>query len=207
MRKPAVFFDFDDLKIDTVPAMIAHVNEHYGIASVRSDYLNGIYLEEVINRHLPKERHVSREEAYLSLAEKFLCSIDLHEAIPLIDGVIEVLPQIAQRYEVWTVTARQKVSMHVVKHVLDRHVPGCVTGIHCVWDRRDGAYHAITKREFISGFEGEKVAFFDDTPREVLEVQDVVPSYLFDPHGLYDGMQEIRARVRSWREIGQILLK
>ncbi|MFA6158221.1 MAG: hypothetical protein WCV82_04040 [Candidatus Paceibacterota bacterium] len=206
MTKPILFFDFDDTKIDTIPAIVSYINGHYGIPSVYADYVNGPSLELIINKYLPRERHVSPEEAYLNHGKNFQCSIDIHEGIPAMDGMIEVVPLLAQQYEIWTVTAREKVCQPVIKHVLDKHVPGCIAGIHCVWEYRDGAYHGIQKRDFISSFKGEKVAFFDDSPKEILAVQDVIPSYLFDPRHLHDHMRDIQLRVRSWREISEILL-
>lgn len=63
-----------------------------------------------------------------------------------------------------------------------------------------------SKRDFIADFPGEKVAFFDDNPRDVREVQTVIPSYLFDPQGHHISETDIPNRVRSWKEISDLLL-
>lgn len=206
MSKPVVFFDFDDTKIDTIPAMMVCINRHFGIGCTRDDFVGNPSLELVLNKYLPKERHLTRDQAYQWLTADFLCSAPIHEGIPLIEDVLEILPRIARKYEIWTVTAREKVCAHIVRNVLDRYLPGCVAGIHCVWEREDGIYRGVSKREFISNFNAQKEAFFDDSPGEVLSVGDVIPSYLFDPYGHHDYIADIDLRVRSWREIATVLL-
>lgn len=201
-----MFFDFDDTKIDTIPAMMVCINRHFGIECIRGDFVGNPSLELVLNKHLPKERHLTREQAYQWLTSDFLCSASIHDDIPFIEDVIVTLPRIARKYEIWTVTAREKVSAHIVRSMLDRYLPGCVAGIHCVWDRQGDTYNRVSKREFISSFNAQKEAFFDDSPGEVLDVGEVIPSYLFDPHGHHDYIADIDLRVRSWREIATVLL-
>ena len=53
---------------------------------------------------------------------------------------------------------------------------------------------------------GEKVAFFDDSKREILDVQGVITSFLFDPNNIYADDIEVENRVTSWRHIERVLL-
>jgi len=105
------------------------------------------------------------------------------------------------------VTARPKDGLSVIEHLIENHIPGCINGIHCVWEHLgDGKYNEISKREFIKNFPGNKVGFIDDSASEILKVQDVLTSYLFDPLGVNDHIEEIYYRLRSWNEIGHYFL-
>lgn len=79
-------------------------------------------------------------------------------------------------------------------------------GVHCGWEFIDGEYVHFPKLDFMMSVPGKKIAFFDDSPREIIKAQDNIPSYLFDPTGRYANMNEIKNRVESWREIGDLLI-
>lgn len=208
-NKSTLFLDFDGLKFDTLNVHVEYINKRYGIKTTPADYKNNPGLDSVIKRYLPKEKHatINREEIYLDLGENLNGSIELHAKVFPIEGVQEILPLLAQKYTLWTVTARQHTSIPVIRHLLDIYVPNCISGIHCVW-KHVGNYEfeGISKKEFISNFVGEKVAFIDDSLNEIREMQDIIPSYLFDPHGHNDSVKNVQYRVRSWEEIGKIFL-
>lgn len=118
-----------------------------------------------------------------------------------------VIPMLAEKYKLWTVTARQKSGLHVIEHLIEKHIPKCISGIHCVWEHKGkGAYHEISKREFIKNFPGNKLGFIDDSPSEILKVQDILPSYLFDPQGVNDGISAIHYRLRGWADVARYFL-
>jgi hypothetical protein len=201
-----IFLDLDGLKFDTLDAHVAYMNWRYGINSKPSDYLNNPPLQAVVNSYLPAEKHVTREEVYADSGKNFLSSIEWHKDVLPFEDMCEVLPELAKKYRLWTVTARQKGGLHVVKYLLNKYIPNCIYEIHCVWEYVDNEFRDIPKKQFISSVSGEKIGFIDDTPHEVIELQPVLPSYLFDPTGINDSHPHIKNRVRSWKEIGELFL-
>jgi len=109
-------------------------------------------------------------------------------------------------YKLWTVTARQQHGMKVIRYLLDKYVPGCINGIHCVWGRsEEGSFEGISKKKFMESIPGEKIAFFDDSPDEIKDTKDFISSFLFDPAGIHKPI-EGAGLVKSWYEIGNMLL-
>jgi hypothetical protein len=206
MKKPILFFDFDGLQFDTTPAIVAYMNKRYGMNSTAADYLNNPPLYTIVNSYCG-EGTVTEDDANLDLAENFLCCHETHKTVKPVPGFTVVLPRLAKRYEVWTVTARQTVGLSVIQGLLDAHVPDCVSGVHCVWEHvGNKVLKERSKRDFIASFDGPKLAFVDDSVREIVKVQDILPSFLFDPHGFNDGVVGIRNRIRSWHKIGELFL-
>ena len=207
MGKSALFIDLDNTKFDTIPAHVSYFNEKYQINSIGKDYANNPPLNLVLNAYLPQDKWVTREEAYRDATENFLHSMEHHKDILPMPYMAEVISLLAEKYVLWTVTARPKNTLDVIKYLIDRHIPNCISGIHCVWNHEgNGIFIGTSKRDFIEKFEGEKAGFIDDSATEILEMQDILPSYLFDPLGLNNSIIEIRNRVRSWEEIGNTFL-
>jgi hypothetical protein len=208
-NKPTLFFDFDGLKFDTLDIHIRYINQKYGIESVPDDYADNADLELVVKKYIPKDKHhlIDRADIYADIAENLTSSFEWHADLQPMEGMSEVLPLLVKKYAIWTVTAREKKSRPVIEHLLDIHVPDCSSGIHCVWEHLGGKeFKEISKREFILNFKGEKVAYVDDTVKEILKVQDIIRSYLFDRTGIHDANSNILNRVRSWYQLGEILL-
>lgn len=53
---------------------------------------------------------------------------------------------------------------------------------------------------------GNNIAFFDDTPDEIINMQGIIPSYLFDPTGKHETLTDIKLRVDSWKKIGELYI-
>ena len=204
--KPHIFFDFDGLKFNTVPTQTKYLNERWGVNLVPTDYPDGSYYEDTLNKYLADDKKVTREEVYDDLVENFLKSREWHEQILPMEGMQEVMNALAKKHTLWTVTARQWGGIEMIRYMLDKHIPSCITNIHCVWTNKDKVFTSVSKRNFIESIEGEKIGFIDDSPHEVQQIQDLIPSYLFDPKGIHDGNAKIINRVRSWEEIGKIFL-
>ncbi len=207
MTKSTLFLDCDGTLLDTVPMTVRYINERYKINSVLNDYLDTPPLDSIINRYLPKEKPVTIEDAYTDLGENFLSSTELHEGVSPIKGVTKVIPLLAQRYDLWIVTARELRGHPVLMRMVEKHMRGCITGVHCVWKHKGGKeFEERSKRDFIARFPGEKVGFIDDSPAEVLKATGIVPTYLFDPHDHHAHRTDIPQRVRTWDEIGELFL-
>ena len=207
-KKPVLFLDFDDLKFGTLDAHVRYVDRTYGIVTDPADYANNPPLGSSINKHLPADRHITDADAYRHLTENFHTSIEWHADVRPMAGMPEAVIRLARRYDLWIVTARPKHASTVVDHLLEKYVPGCIAGIHYVWEYSgNGIFKEVAKKhEFIRDFKGDKVAFIDDSPKEILRTQEVIASYLFDETGRHDSLSDIRLRVRSWREITELFL-
>lgn len=207
MKKPIGLFDFDGMKFHTAVAHCAYYNHRYGIHSKPEDFLKNIPVDTIIKSYLPKELHhtVVLADVYEDVGKNFLSSLEWHKHVTPIEEMCEVMHRLAPNFELWTVTARQKTSTPVIQHLLDTYIPNCISGIHCVWDHKGGGvFKGVSKRKFAESLEGDIVGFFDDSVEEVLAMQDLVPSYLFDMNNLHDDRSDIQNRVRSWLEIEQI---
>ncbi len=206
-KKPAMFCDFDGFKFNTLPAHRDYINQKYNINIITLEYSHGDKLEDLINQYLSHEDKVTRAYVYEDLAKNFLTSIDWHKEVKPFEDMPEVMKELSQKYRIMTVTARQKTSINSIQYLIDKFIPDCIEEIHCVWEHLgNGEFKENSKRDFILNHKGEKIGFFDDSPKEILRLHDAIPSYLFDPTGLHDSNLEIENRIRSWKEIGDLLL-
>lgn len=202
-NKPNLFFDVDNTMFDSNHLMLEALNELFGIKAVISDFYNNPTLSVILERYKPELcLEFSHDEISKRFSEYFLDSHEKHEAIEPFPDMPEVITKLSKRYNIWVNTARPHSSLPVLRSLFQKYTPGCVTGIHCVWHYLNGKYHKkLSKREFIiKGVRGTNRAFFDDCPDHIRDIQDIIPSYLFDPTGIYDAEPGIHNRVRSWKE-------
>lgn len=206
-KTPVLFFDFDGFKFDTFQIHIEYINQKYHIETVESDYIGNPHLDLVINKYLPKNKHVSYGFVYEDIGKNLLGSVDWHNKVKPMKDMVTVVKNLSKKYDIITVTARQKSSLNVIEYLINKYIPECISDIHCVWEHLgSGKFKEYSKKEFILNHQGEKVGFFDDSPKEILPLCDHLPSYLFDPKGLHDENKQIKNRVRSWKEIENLLL-
>jgi hypothetical protein len=205
-NKKNLFFDFDDMKFITLPLLVSYINKKYGIKTTLNEYLdNNDSLDKIIQEHLPGVL-IGYNDIYKDVGENFHASLNWHSDVEPMPHMSEVMKGLKEKYNLYTVTSRQKVGIGVIQYILDKYIPGCITGVHCVWhyDKTDG-FIANPKRNFIENTPGENIAFFDDSPKEIKKVEDIIPSYLFDPNGLHKD-SETKNRVASWEQIGNMFL-
>lgn len=206
MQKPYLFLDFDGLKFNTMPSLVAYMNERFEISSIASDYADNPPLDLIIKKYR-KDYEITTDEAYAVYGEEYLRSIERHKDIMPIDGMCEVVKMLAQKHKLWTVTSRQESSIDTLGYLFDKYIPGCISGVHFVYRHLGNAkFSEVKKKDFIASLTGEKIAIVDDSPSEIVLTQDVIPSYLFDPIGYYDHRKDIQNRLRSWEEIGDKFL-
>lgn len=207
MKEGNMFLDLDGLKFDTLPATAQYMNDRYAINSTATDYINrGSELDLVLWEFRPDLKHMTRDEIYMNYGNEFLCSIAYHEGILPIKDMPEVVSGLAKKYRLYTVTARQEKGQHVIKHLNNKYIPGCITNIHCVWSHNGTKYINIPKKDFIQSIPGKNVAFIDDSLHEVEDMQNVIPSYLFDQYDFYKNTPNIPNKLISWKEIGDKFL-
>jgi hypothetical protein len=206
--KPALFFDFDDTLVETREASRRYIRHRYGVTMPEELYLCGNSLWIQVNELLPPGKKVEKDSFYVDWRDNFLTSDEWHEDARPIGEAPEVIAELSVHFVIWIVTARQLASRLVVEKLCQRFFGQHISGTHFVWDG-DGKFQAWverSKKDFISGFDGSKMAFIDDNPGEIQKVQEVLTSYLFDPAGFHHQVPGINFRVSSWREIAGILL-
>lgn len=205
MTKPYLFFDFDGFLFYTVPPHAAYLNHKYQIHTVDSDYIGNPDLDELVALHTGVTRPM--HAVYEDVGHNFHTSVYWHRSALPIHGMCDVVPKLAERYRIVVVTARSTSGRHVIQYLTDKYVPGCIHDIHCVhhWDGAKFVMHS--KRDYIASIEGEKIAFIDDSPKEIFRMEGIIPSYLYDEKGLHAELQDIPARFANWYEIGNTFLK
>ena len=208
MTKPVVFLDFDGMKFETITAHTKFINERYGIQTTALEHEHTQHRLDLLIKKHRSDITLSKDEIYTETGVHFLASIPRHEeVVPMEEEMPDVVKRLAAKYTLITVTARQTVGLDVIRYLIDKYIPGCISLIHCVYENRtDGGFNHFPKNEFIKNFVGEKVAFFDDSPTEILEMQTTLTSYLYDPFGKYTDRTEIKNHIKSWKEIGALLL-
>ncbi len=198
------FFDFDDSLFYTKKAIFQYVNTTYGLSLDINKWHCGHSMVEVINNHAQKPL-VSHDTFWEDYAKNFLTSYEWHEQVDPMPGMVEVIRELSRNNNLYIVTARQSASMPTIKFLVDRHIKGCIDGIHCVNKKEKGIYMPVQKTEYVARHVGNKIAFIDDNPREIYAMQSIIPSYLFDPNHLHSDITDVE-KVFSWDEIGKKFL-
>lgn len=206
MKKQNLFFDFDGMKFNTLPALVAYVNHRYEINTLPSEYIgNNDSLDVIIKKHSPNV-NLSWEDIYIDVGKNFHSSIEWHEEVKPMDGMCEVISLLSSKYKLFTVTARQKPGINVIQHLLDEYIPGCISHIHCAWEHHPvKGFIETSKRDFILSVNGENIAFFDDSLNEIKKTADIIPSYLFDEMNIHEN-SGIENRINHWERIGEMFL-
>lgn len=205
-EKPIIITDFDGFKFHTTEAHVAFFNHFYKIQISIEECAGHQAWDTVINRYLT-DKHVTLNDIYVDATEHFYGSIDWHATIVPLEGMASSLKRLTEKYKLITVSAREKSSVSVIEHFLNKYMPGCISEIYCMYKYvGNGKFEGMSKREFIENYPGKKIAFLDDTPSEILDTQDIIPSYLFDPLGYHDGDTRILHRVKSPEEIEKLFL-
>lgn len=206
MKKPLLFLDFDGLQFNTTPVTMNYINERYGINSLPFEYADHFNPLDLLKKY--GAQHIPTwNEFWLDIGINCIASIKHHEFCQPMEGFVEVVKELSLKYEIWTVTARQKSSHVVVQYLKEKYIPNIITGVHHVWEELpDRTFKSVFKKDFIDTFQGEKIAFIDDSPTEILALQETLPSFLFDPCHVHTKKEDIKIRVHSWYEIGDRLL-
>ncbi len=205
MKKKNMFLDHDGVMVDEKPYVLLYLNERYKINLRLADNINFDLLHEVIQLHTGNP-NLTFDEVYLDIGKNFHASDIWNERMPIIEDMPKVAPELAKKYNLHIATARQKIGHSALRTVYHRHIPKCIQELHCAWDYEEGrGFWSVPKATFIQNFEGEKIAFIDDTLKEVLGTKDIIPSYLFDLHGVHTKETEI-PKLESWKHIGDTFL-
>lgn len=189
-RKKNLIIDFDNTQFDTFPVLARYVNMVFGINSQAIDYTKDS-LENILISYGVNSPY-SKDEIYYYFIRNFQLNLSLQlEAKPM-PGFLEVLPIVASEYNIYTSSARQKVSINCMWQLYEHYgLKDYISGIHCVWEWQFNRFKETPKIEFIKSLPGEIIAFIDDSIIEIEGVQNLVPSYQY---GNY---------FKDWYELGK----
>ncbi|MFA6920085.1 MAG: HAD hydrolase-like protein [Candidatus Paceibacterota bacterium] len=204
MKKSNLFFDLDDTILNTKPVVIEFINKKYNVNITESDYRYNDNFPEVIKKYDPKFK-MSFEDFYIDYGKNFIASIDSNKNIQLISGAKVVIPFLYEKYNLFIVTAREKSGMNVINYLLKKYLSkNYFKQIHCVWRRAGDTFVAESKKDFILSIHGKKVAFIDDSVKEVQKMSDFLPTFLFDQkdENKIDGIKTLK----NWSEIAEMFL-
>ena len=205
-NKPVLFLDFDGLQFNTIPITKGYIDKTYKINTDAHEYADHFDPIGLLTKYGSKEIP-SWEDFWKNIADNCVNSIPLHRECQPMEGFVLVIKELSKKYDIWTVTARQKSSSHVVQFLHEKHIPGINKGTHHVWEHLpNNVFKSVFKEEFIKNFKGRKIAFIDDAPKEIVPIQNILRSILFDPNGVHTHRDDINERVSSWYEIGNRLL-
>jgi 5'(3')-deoxyribonucleotidase len=206
--KPTLFFDFDDVCVNHIDMLRVFIFQQFGVEIPAGHFICGNSIGKIVADLLPPDRKITSNRFYEVWATKGVISHELHAGVTPIPGALKYLPKLADKYDIWILTARMEDGRAVVERLCQKFFAGHISGFHFVWKRFgvEDFRQVKSKRDFIKDFSGVKVAFFDDNPGEIRAVQDILPAFLFDPHRVHLEEKDIKLRVSSWREISDLLL-
>lgn len=208
MKKENLIFDYDNTMAKTIPLHITYLNNRYDIQTVVEDYKDHPRLDDLVNTYLKKLGRPLVTDAYVyeDIAMNLLNSIKLHKHVEPSEGLCEILPRLAKKYNLYIATARNTGTIPVIEDFIARHVPGCISGIHCVYTRvAPEQFIGVPKRDFIASLPGTNKAFIDNSVKEILRVHDIIDSYLFDPEENHSDVTEIISHVKDLYEFEALL--
>ena len=202
--KPALISDWDSVLFWTDPGFNAYLLHHYGITIPDDVPLCGYSIQSLLLDRLPAETRPTIEAFYQHVGDVYHATMLWHEsAIPVEDSV-EVVQELSHKYDLYVATARMTTSAQIVEGLTGIHFPNIFSGYHYVHRIIDGKIVGTPKRTFAERLQS-CVGFVDDNLREIREMGDLVPSYLFDPKGFHRDVTDC-TRVTSWRELADRLL-
>lgn len=200
-HKGYVFFDFDDFLFYTNKDFVRFLHESFGFDITCKDLALTQDFHKLLLEHGLELPH----EDFWNLVQKdYLLNIQYHENALPVDGVLDFVPKIAEKFLMVIVTNRQAEGRSVVEYLLNKHLPQCFHSIHFV---HSNSQVVLKKSEFINQFQSElpKIGFFDDHIKEVETVGEHVPSFLFNPFGYHD--YPVKKTVKSWEEVYEKILE
>lgn len=210
--KPILYFDCDGFLFDTIPAHIDYLYHKYGFTATRKDFHDSPKLHTLVKKYHPL-LDISYEQVYQDLGKNFIASKEWHDNVKPMPGMPEVIHKLSKYYDMYIATARPISGSGVVEMLVDTFIPDTISGYHYVWrENKNNGWDYFAKKDFIDSHisDVEKVAFFDDTLREVVDVQPILPAYLFDHYKWYTDDPRVAQHhiklVHSWKEIGEFLL-
>lgn len=200
MKKKNLIFDLDDTLFKSRQVLIVYMNKTWGIQSQESDYTTQDTLHLIVQKYL-NDPSVTREQVYGHYWKNFSYSDYWHSKLFPMPHMPEVVFGLVKKYNLSIATRRSNQSEVQVNKLLNTFIPNCISSVYFATKTNDGINYVYQrKRDFILGLNGESIAYFDDSPMEIEQTEDIIDSFLFDPNDEHPLRQMMK--MRSWLEIG-----
>ena len=120
MMPTCIACDVDDILFEFYAAFALFHNKYYDSNFCKKDF-DSYMIHEVCGGTVEDARHkVGRFYA----ADEF-------PYLPLVDGAVDTVPLLAEKYELFAVTGRPRGLQLLTEKMINQHFAGCFVGIHC----------------------------------------------------------------------------
>ena len=189
----SIAIDCDDVLVPTASAILAHYNKTYG---------THIALEQLYSKD-PKVWAVETYEQAVERVHAFLDTPE-YQNVPPFKGAITVIAELAKKYELHIITARQDKLAEATKRMLAEHFPGIFKSIQFT-NHFSGA--AKTKAEVCQAI-GANLLIDDHLNHAELAAKCGIDVLLFGdyPWNKADSFPPNITRVSNWNDVAQKLL-
>lgn len=189
MSKPIIAIDLDDVLADSAAEFVTFGNKLLGVDLSVEDY----------NEHFATMWSVDEEEAEKIALEFHASGISAHYLHK--EEAVEVLRNLAERYELVIMTSRRQVLEKMTLDWLDKHYKGIFSKVYFtgIWEGEGDNKASLTKASLCKEINAQFL--IDDQPKHCLGVAEVgIETLLF---GDYPWNRQIKdqprvTRVASW---------
>jgi len=201
MKRYNLFLDFDDTISPTKNLITCYFNNKYNLNCREEDFQDNDNFEKAI---VEKGYDISSDELYLDFGENFFPCFINSDQIRLFDGAKEAIKEFSNIYNLYIVTSRQKKEEKYIRQIIEKNdLSKCISGIHCVWDFRNGSFQEEPKLQFMQTRSGTNVGFIDDSIKEIHKASPLINSVLFDPKKKHSASRSYET-VSSWADLRRI---
>lgn len=194
MSRETIAVDIDDVAADENGGIREFVNREYGFNHTHEDYLeDGAYMgywERIWQVDPDKAKEIY--DAFVNSPDK--------ASLKVIDGAIEAIDQLKQRYELVVITSREGAAMEVTKPWLEQHFPDTFSRVEFVaaWSKERKVTKALIGKAL-----GVKYLIDDNATHCNLAAEEGIQALLFGDYG-WNRKLELHpnvTRVMNWREV------
>lgn len=192
MNKPVIAVDIDEVLSPLHLPFLKHHNETYGTKLKYPDPQGRYYMHQ-----LSGETH----EVNIARLEKFVNSKAFADIRP-IDGAVQAIKKLEEKYELVILTARQLFYLDVTHIWLSRHFPNVFRDVHFVGLQRNSQDMHMPKAKFC-----KKIGacyLIDDAFKTVVECPaEGIEGLLFGSYHWNQAgdLPKGVTRVRNWQEV------
>lgn len=210
-RKKLLFVDLDGVVINSDQSLTNFMNYFFRIRTKPQDYISRAHeLHTILKEKSRNKIDLDREHMYELLTLHYHSSAKFHADIHLLPGADKVIPEIVKKYELHITTNRPDRALPVIQQVLAKRNL-YIENINCMHEYLGNRkFNSTKKTDFITSMLEERgvraAGFVDDSTKEIIEMHEDVPKYLFDQYGNYIDFKGNHIHVDGWEKLGQILL-
>jgi 5'(3')-deoxyribonucleotidase len=193
MKYRAIAIDCDDVVVETAQCIVDYYNKTYGTKLAFGD----IYTKDLQRLNVPDiATAIGRMEVYLESEDCRLLSPS--------GEAIAVMKRLARRYKLHIVTGRSSRIEAATRDMLQRHLPGILTSVTFT----NFFNHKVTHKADVCREIGADLLIDDHLPHVLPAAQAGIDTLLFGsyPWNQTDQLPPNTRRVRSWREVAELLL-